>query len=783
MTTNRFGNIQFTKSSSDEVKQDETLNKSNGSMSMMASIHDEYSDFEDEEEEDEDLSSAANQRNPELGSNEDSKDDEVFEEEQSMSMVSQKSASKKTPIIKDSNSARQIHFTKENTPHHDTSTMNDLNSSNNNEQDVTIKVSSKYHKYGIGAKLMMKMGYQEGKGLGNDQSGIVDPINATSNMGKFGLGARSNKIIASADDEDEQYKTVEDDEKALFLKKVLKLSYKIYNLVGNFEQNNIILPEELITWANNVKTIETDQEYDRAKEVYNYFDEIWDDFHAYNEKQKKLNKELNILDDTNPGKRCLDLTTLKIDLEDMYTSHEEIYHFEYVPKLSDLSLTDDEKASVFLTLSQQDLAYILQVPLEDYSKNEIDIIPSLNKYAEICTKLTPNSNLFFNYLIQQYIIKFNELFEGSGYDDAETDELNIEILSTWVSLSSSILKEKLLSKCFQAVFVGYVFKRIKEWNPLDIDRSDWFIDDYLILLSATNVNMDQIFSILITKIRDYFELENRSSIWTNFGTASDLKKIKLQVSEIFQMRLPTIRRYDQVQAQSLVKLFERSFPRWLENALTSFHDKRLVYEWSFCLAEVSKFESCFSPLQYILFNRWIMELVELGKNDSKRAIEFYANWFQYFQEKLIHCNSSVITDLINWYLNKALKIIKSNFDDAECSNLPRSLGSIRPTADDLLKFDDSTSLNANGIPSHNLMTTFKDILLEYCSSKNITMNLLKDSFHFTKGYPIYRFNFEKKSIFGYIEDDVLWINSDEDNFETQDYRPLLMDNLIDEFSN
>lgn len=159
---------------------------------------------------------------------------------------------KKRRAEQSSNFGQQQHGDRRGTPYEDI----------NNSSGVVINDGRSgdhlEHKYGIGAKLLSRMGYVLGKGLGRDQNGIVTPIETMARPRGSGLGmlskALDDDVLSSSSSSDEG----PSNKPHIAFKSVKETRlHDVLNNIRRLSDMNIIIPREIET---RISSKELDEE-------------------------------------------------------------------------------------------------------------------------------------------------------------------------------------------------------------------------------------------------------------------------------------------------------------------------------------------------------------------------------------------------------------------------------------------------------------------------------------------------------------------------------------------
>lgn len=112
------------------------------------------------------------------------------------------------------------------------------------EGKLNDDTSDNFQKYGIGAKLLMKMGYQKGKGLGVNQEGIINPIETKLRPKGLGVGAVKEKADNNYSDSDKDDLAIDFENKSTKTT-ASSLSDKLYDTILRFEKLNVNIPSHV----------------------------------------------------------------------------------------------------------------------------------------------------------------------------------------------------------------------------------------------------------------------------------------------------------------------------------------------------------------------------------------------------------------------------------------------------------------------------------------------------------------------------------------------------------
>ncbi|CCG22436.1 hypothetical protein CORT_0B07290 [Candida orthopsilosis Co 90-125] len=786
--------ISFVKPGS-ELDQDDPNDSLNRKRSrpMMSSIHSEYSDLEDDVEVNEHKDSVGEDRDSDsyMDVKENSESNSYEDSDVDMDEVGEDFEDTDCEDSIDSSSSYSTHL-----QHKTRQPVQSLGNFN---------ISKTYEKYGIGALLMKKMGFEEGKGIGSRQSGIIAPLNANPNKGRLGVGAKESSpswkekgrqrqhdnkdAVQSRRFSDRQSSDDFDDYTRMYQPSEFEvITFNIYRLIMDFGDLGVDVPTHLRDWAMSVRSTATEEDIDRLKYEYGHLKDVWYDISSINEEEEGLDQELGYADDDGfiaaqyeklllIAKRCenLPLNDLNnVQIEDVLES------------LLQLPLTNDIVESMVVTILKPKINSLISVSLYDYDNQKETVVPTLNKYTEILDPQNAVSSEFYAYLLGCFSLKFDQLLNNDSVDSengAAADEILTTVTSIWLDLSNPNLKNHVLNQIVRAVIVPYFEEQVHQWDLLtDITLSEKFFDLLQILCVVgidDNFVISEAVDNLVSKVKNYLTFGAALSVWYNLGDSKQIDSAKLQITLIMQHLVPELESFRKSTKSSVQDIFKSSFASWVKSL--SFVDATpTTFESILYLSTFLPQKSRFAIMQFLVFNNWIVSMIRIYRADPQAVPTWYARWYQYFTTKLIDDNPKEIDDLIHWYLSKALDFIRSDFDPVVCQDLPKHEGELFPKPAQVLQPIEKQTVN--GIPAHRLQITFRDVVSEYCNKNKIVMKKLKRAVHKTKGVPIFKLTKGSAIRYGYIDNEVLWISHSQNPNKDELYEPISLDTLVDNFN-
>lgn len=634
------------------------------------------------------------------------------------------------------------------------------------QNNATAETGGMARKYGIGAKLLSKMGYVEGQGLGKNGSGIAEPIKAEQRpMRNVGLGM----LTASRSGETDVYSSSDDE---IVHVPPLNVSFKKTTTITspeikrNDDDDEVELRRLLRVLQHKCNIDITPKLRGKIK-----FDSM--------KKRLELERISNELIKIQDNLEAIDhrTTLLQPEIADLEEEELILKEVESIWFNNTLSLMD--KTATILRLADSKLVDQLLSDLlrhnfmASYSWNPLDysnlILEQLVPLVDTLKyQMDSSSNHLNETQTVVYQVVFDKLLEFWENFKVTNEQSNLVL--TLILDYEPILK---FINCMEYILEKYIYpkliKAITEWDLTAQKESCpclWVFDFMVIISDDIREKLEQ---QIEDKFREYCKhWYHRSAVIIPITALLFIQEIlgKRKYSEI--VRAEFLGKFiDQLWEKHFDPIIELEDWRSAAAEEGSIYFSRLLHEYKEFFDEEDYrvlMRGTFNEYNKVIY-QWMLYSSE---EDNKKA----KWWFQWLINKIFKNKLPFEVELIE--IRKTLlflenwKIGLNNPIHDESLNIRQELNL---NHDSVNARDRQETYTIQNIPMRKIVPTFKDVLEDYCEEHGYILEKQYDKYtqlrygkHKDTLVPVFKVLCGKKSQNVAIKDDILWVEKEKNNY-------------------